>query len=104
MTAELLIKVNAKLGYTVLNKSLVGSAVSSWHYYNTPKEQISSIVGAIIKNHPFQDGNKRTATVVYYTLCKIANLQAKPDSKMLLIVVDIAENQYDVAALTKILF
>ena len=48
-------------GVSIVKVSLVDSALSSWHYYDNEKDKISSIIRGLIKNHPFKDGNKRTA-------------------------------------------
>jgi Fic/DOC family len=90
LTPKQLIAVNATLGYNPLNTNLVGSCLSSWHYYNTVELQISSVVYGIVKNHAFQDGNKRTAVVTYYTLCSILHKPALPDGVMFEVILQIA--------------
>ncbi|MBF0526478.1 MAG: Fic family protein, partial [Deltaproteobacteria bacterium] len=46
---------------TLISKQNLLSVFSSWHYYEGDKERIISIFRGLIKNHPFRDGNKRTA-------------------------------------------
>lgn len=48
----------------------VGGCLSSYSYYGTVPEQITSIVVSLLKGHFFQDGNKRTALAVYLDLCQ----------------------------------
>jgi prophage maintenance system killer protein len=93
LTESRIIEVNKSLGYSILNKSLVGSAISSWHYYKKPTKQVSSIVLGITKNHAFSDGNKRTATVTYYALCDLLKLKALPEDKMEKVILKIAASK-----------
>lgn len=99
-----LVLINKKLGYQPLNKSLVGSAFSGWRYYSSLEDQISSVVSGIIKNHAFQDGNKRTATLVYYRLCSLFNIKSLDEEQMFSAVVEIAKSKLSVEQVTKILF
>lgn len=101
---DLIIDVNKELGYSVLNRSLVGSAISSWHYYTNPKEQIASIVSGIVKNHAFRDGNKRTAVLMYYTMCSELKIKPKSDNDMFKIILQIANNKYSIKEVTNLLF
>jgi len=43
----------------------VHSILQSASYYDTPAEQGASIFRSIIKNHTFENGNKRTAVAAY---------------------------------------
>jgi prophage maintenance system killer protein len=100
-----IIDINKSLGYSILNKSLVGSAISSWYYYKKPTEQVSSIVLGITKNHAFSDGNKRTATVVYYTLCDVLGLKSLSENRMYDVILKItASKNTTVFEATKIRF
>lgn len=104
LTHDDVIAVNKLLGYHPLNVNLVGSALSSFHYYSDAKTQISSIVLSLIKNHAFQDGNKRTATVIYLTLCKRNNIRPKSDSIIFDSVVKIAASKLSVEEVRRLLF
>lgn len=105
ITESLIIEINKDLGYNILNKSLVGSAISSWHYYKNAKDQTASVVLGIAKNHAFSDGNKRTATVVYYTLCKFLELRPLSEDKMNIAILKIAESKnMSVLEASKLLF
>lgn len=78
---------------------------SSYHYYNSNDQQISSIVLSIIKNHCFVDGNKRTALVALDTLCIINNTKrAVSNDDIDDVIVDIAAHKYTVGHVAKILF
>jgi prophage maintenance system killer protein len=59
---------------------LVGSILGSYfgnESFKTPEEKAIAYLYFIIKDHPFTDGNKRTATLTFLTLCRLNNL--KPD-------------------------
>lgn len=92
LTPERLIAVNAALGYHPLNTNLVGSCLSSWHYYADVQQQVSSVVYGVAKNHAFQDGNKRTAVVIYYVLCNKLHLPPLPDNEMFDTILQIAKS------------
>lgn len=92
LTPERLIATNSALGYHPLNTNLVGSCLSSWHYYTDITQQVSSVVYGIAKNHAFQDGNKRTAVVVYYVLCAKLHLPTLSDSAMFDTILQIAKS------------
>lgn len=78
---------------------------SSYHYYDSNDQQISSIVLSIIKNHCFIDGNKRTALVALDTLCVINNTKrAVSNDDIDNVIVDIAAHKYTVDHVAKILF
>lgn len=104
LTSESLIKINQKLGYQILNKSLVGSALSGWQYYSSLEEQIASVIKGIAKNHAFQDGNKRTAVIVYFNLCALFNLKPLSDDEMFSAIIEIAKSQKSVTEIAKDLF
>lgn len=42
--------------------------------YNTPEEKAVAFLYFLIKDHPFIDGNKRTACLVFEVLCDINKL------------------------------
>ena len=43
--------------------------------YTTNEEKAVAYLYFLIKDHPFTDGNKRTATLAFATLCSINDLQ-----------------------------
>lgn len=59
--------------------------------YKTVEEKASAVLESIIKNHPFHDGNKRTAYLVYrlYLLSEGYDIQATQEEKYRF-VIDIA--------------
>jgi hypothetical protein len=62
LTMEYLLYLNHLVGVgKILKPDSLGSCLSSWHMYPTRQLQLASIFRGIIKNHPFADGNKRTA-------------------------------------------
>lgn len=89
----------------VISKNLLESAFASWHYFETPEEQISSVIRGIIKNHPFRDGNKRTACLVLFKLIEACDVDyTLSDSELEEIVVSIAENKYDIDVISNMIF
>ena len=71
------------IGYHEYPKSYMSDACfSSFMYRNTLEEQVTDIVVKLVKSHYFPDGNKRTATLVYYILCKHAKIKSVSDSKI----------------------
>ena len=68
---EQLIEFNKTLTgalHRVIKPHQLDSVFSSYFYYEDIPSQIASIVNSIIKNHPFGDGNKRTAMMTLYYL------------------------------------
>ncbi|TSC71165.1 MAG: hypothetical protein G01um101449_93 [Parcubacteria group bacterium Gr01-1014_49] len=43
--------------------------------YSTPEEKVVAYLYFLINDHPFTDGNKRTATLSFLTLCKLNGLE-----------------------------
>ena len=88
----------------ITKQKLLG-CLSSYQYYDSINQQISSIVLSIIKNHCFVDGNKRTALVALDTLCIINNTKrAVSNDDIDEVIVDIAAHKYTVDHIAKILF
>ena len=68
---EQLIEFNKFLtgsAHGILKPAQLDSVFSSYYSYEDVPSQIASIVNSIIKNHPFRDGNKRTAMMALYYL------------------------------------
>lgn len=57
------------------------SSINSLYFgkeiYKTPEEKSVAYLYFVIKNHPFVDGNKRTAALTFAVVCDLNNL--KPD-------------------------
>lgn len=81
------------------------SCYSSIFYYNSIENKVSSVVRSLIKNHPFSDGNKRTALLVLDTLSDLNNInRIISDDDIDEIIVDIAMNNYSVEEISKKIF
>lgn len=71
----------------------VGSALSSYLYYDDIKLQIISVFYGLVKNHCFSDGNKRTAALVLFYLAEENNLPVLPaDEEMKEIILALASS------------
>jgi death-on-curing family protein len=91
-------------GSTVSGDALYSAVVSS-DYYSTITLKISSIVRSLIKNHPFVDGNKRTALLFFLLMCREGDIKVRHSKSLLLkIFVDIAANNYTVDQIETLLF
>lgn len=62
--------------------------------YKTVEEKASAVLESIIKNHPFHDGNKRTAYLVYrlFLMSESYDIQAAQEEKYEF-VIDIASGK-----------
>lgn len=90
--------------YEIINNN-IQSCLSSIDYYESVEDKISSIIRAIIKNHYFLDGNKRTALATYFILSDLYDLEIiYTDDELGYIFEDIAKNNYSVEEISKILF
>ena len=67
--AESINKINELILGKKTNRDC-SACLSSYSYYDTIEEKISSIVYSLVKSHYFIDGNKRTALIVFTTLCE----------------------------------
>lgn len=88
---EQLIEFNKTLtgaAHRVIKPHQLDSVFSSYFYYEDIPSQIASIVNSIIKNHPFGDGNKRTAMMTLYYLTQtydvIIELEEEKDEPKIL--------------------
>lgn len=89
----------------VLNDSMLESALSSYHYYETTEEQICSIWRGLIKNHAFRDGNKRTALVCLSIMCDMSNIPlALSNDEAFKYTLYVANSRMDVEDIAKIIF
>jgi death on curing protein len=95
---------NETIDSGIVKLDLLNSAFSSYHYYSDITEQISSVVNGLIKNHPFKDGNKRTAVFFLYLQAELHNLRIINDSHIDDVIVKIAENKFSVKKISKMLF
>ncbi len=77
------------------DEHLLESAFSSYRYYESELEQICSIFRGLIKNHPFSDGNKRTAYIVLVSYL-LQNKYDCPQEDLCIFTLDVATHNYDV--------
>jgi death-on-curing protein len=75
----------------IKNQSLIESSLNSGlatfggeDLYPANEDKISMISYSLIKNHGFNDGNKRVGCIVLLTLCRKNNIQIKPSQKDLI--------------------
>ena len=86
--------------------SAVTGCLSSYFYYKTKEEMISSIVISLVKNHYFVDGNKRTALAVFLILCDKNSMKNAVTSsgKLVSIFTQLAASATDATSAAKVLF
>lgn len=69
--------------------------------YPTPVEKAAALAHGVVKNHPFIDGNKRTATVLMITLLRFNGLDlVAGDGNVEEVIVSLAEGQIDLKTFT----
>ena len=105
LNLEKVIEFNRELtGHgTILNKNSLHSAFSSYHYYDNISEQIVSIFRGLIKNHPFSDGNKRTAISVLLALFELNNIpMTKSDDELFEIILKVATQKLEIEEIVKL--
>jgi death-on-curing protein len=62
----------------------------------------AALMHSLARNHPFVDGNKRTAAVAALTFCVInGQLIIMDDSELVALTLDVAEGQLDVPTIAK---
>jgi death-on-curing protein len=89
----------------VLSEHLLESSLSSYHYYDTIEEQITSVYRGLIKNHAFKDGNKRTAYMTLLFLCFKMNIELPiTEKEAISITLKVAKSNLDVSTIAKLLF
>ena len=89
LTLEDIIYINE---LTIKNQSLIESSLNSGlatfageDLYPTLEDKISMISYSFIKNHGFNDGNKRVGCIVLLTLCHKNNIPLKPSQQGILV-------------------
>lgn len=86
-------------------KGRLGGCLSSYFYYSSLQEQITSIVVNLVKDHYFLDGNKRTAFIIYVTLCELNNLTPVSGAEQQAAAfIEIAVTHKDISAYASLLF
>lgn len=105
ISKDAIAEINHSLTKKVVNDDRYKSCLSSFYYYATDEEQIASIVLSLIKGHYFIDGNKRTAYSVLMVLAAFNNIKIlKSDVQLSELMIDIAEHDYSVRKVSKMIF
>lgn len=89
---------------TNININLIGSALSSYHYFDKVEDQIVSIFFGIVKNHPFTDGNKRTSIAVLCYLMEKNGFPLPSENNLFSIAIRTAESTITKEQVKHILF
>jgi prophage maintenance system killer protein len=70
--------------------------------YPTPQEKAAALLHSIARNHPFADGNKRTATIAILFMLEVNGLCVKWDpAEALARIVELAEGKSALAELPR---
>lgn len=86
---------------TVLSEENLLSALGIQQWYEVKELQASALLRSLILNHPFQDGNKRTA----YVAAMMTSTINKPDDEVEHYLVEIAKgNLKEVNEIASILY
>ena len=106
ITPESLVEFNKTVGETglILKPNELESVYSSIDYYEADSLKIASVVRSLIKNHPFKDGNKRTAVLFLFISSKLHNLKLSDDQRLFEVIVEIASSHYSVEQIESMLF
>lgn len=68
--------------------------------YPTIAEKAAALLHSLARNHPFVDGNKRTATLAMMTFLELNNVRIKwVREEALAFIVEVAEGKHDVPAI-----
>ena len=72
--------------------------------YPSIHEKAAALMHSLIRNHPFVDGNKRTAVVATFTFYLLNGWDIRAENVDVVgLAVDVAEGHLDVAAIAKLL-
>ena len=92
-------------GYNLLDSAIKSAfqVVFDYELYSEPVDKASRILVGIIKNHPFLDGNKRTAFVVAKEILKENNqtITGYEIEEMVNFLEEIASSQEEITQLTE---
>ena len=99
------IRINKRFNRTKVSwvdRNLLGSAFSSFSYYDTDIEKICSIFRGLVKNHAFSDGNKRTASAILVSWLE-QNGYSLLQEDLCDLVMDVATHSYGVSEIVALL-
>lgn len=83
----------------------IGGCYSSFYFYKSPQEQITSIVISLVKGHFFIDGNKRTALSAYLVLSQANGIKHIDDARELIrVFIEMAASHKPIDECARILF
>lgn len=89
----------------VRRKNAVEGCYSSFYYYDTPQQQIASIVVSLVKGHFFIDANKRTGLFAYLMLSELNHLKyIEDEEEQVRVFVEIATSHKTIDEYAKLLF
>lgn len=83
-----LLRSNGLISFPLTNEArhkieAIVSTITQTHYdteiYPTIEEKAFAYLFFLIKDHPFTDGNKRTATFTFSVVCTLNGLEENPD-------------------------
>jgi len=109
LSLEEIAEINSSLGYSVLNKGsldFLGSKLKSVRLTGDELKDVGKVASIlwyeIIRNHPFCDGNKRTAaeSALYFTKINGFSLNIPPNG-IIYLSLKIANNDITLENLTK---
>jgi death-on-curing protein len=79
-------------------------SVGGHEAYSSLHLKTAALMHSLARNHPFIDGNKRTAAVAALTFCFInGQMIVMDDSELVALTLDVAEGQLDVPTIAKLL-
>ena len=90
---------------SLVSRPLLESALSSFHYYSSLEEQTCAVFRGLLSNHPFLDGNKRTAVTVLFLLAGKLGLQIRiTDLELFDLVMTVIEAKLSIPEITWAVF
>lgn len=86
-------------------RKAVEGCYSSFYYYDTPQQQITSIVVSLVKDHFFIDANKRTALFTYILLSELNHIKyIKDEDEQVRVFVELATSHKSIEEYARMLF
>lgn len=109
LSLEEVVEINSSLGYSVLNKGpldFIGSKLKAVRLTGDEQKDVGKVASIlwydIIRNHPFCDGNKRTAAESTMYFAKINGFKLNiPPNGIVYLSLKIANNDISLENLTK---
>lgn len=92
ITGDILVYYNQLVGEAGSYRLDPDICLSSFCYLEGLKSQIATIYRSLIINHPFINGNKRTAALTYIVLSDVYQLPIVPDEEIFTVTVETAKS------------